>query len=225
MRLFVDTADLAEIEKIAAWGVLAGVTTNPTLLGQVAGDPDDIYRHICDLVGGPVSAEVVAGDQKVMVSEGKRLAAIHKHIVVKLPMSPEALTATKELSAEGIRVNMTLVFTAPQAMLAAASGAWCVSPFLGRYDDIGEDGLGHLTEIVEAFANSDHDCQVLAASIRSPLHVMDAARVGADIATIPPKVFQQMLTHPLTTSGIEKFNADAAARAAAAPAKTTKKKA
>lgn len=220
MRLFVDTADLHEIETIAAWGVLAGVTTNPTLLGQVEGDPDDIYRHLCELVGGPVSAEVVVADRDEMVKEGTRLAAIHKHIVVKLPMSPEALSATAALAAKKIRVNMTLVFTAPQAMLAAASGAWCVSPFLGRYDDIGEDGLGHLTEIVEAFANSDHDCLVLAASIRSPLHVMEAARVGADIATIPPKVFQQMLTHPLTASGIEKFNADAAARAS----KTTKKK-
>lgn len=214
MKFFVDTASLADIEEIASWGVLSGVTTNPTLLGQVEGDADDIYRRICDLVKGPVSAEVVATATSDMIAEGTRLAAIHEHIVVKLPMCAEALTATSVLATKGIRVNMTLVFTAVQAMLAAAAGAAYVSPFLGRYDDIGQDGLHELEQIVGCFANSDHECQVLAASIRSPIHVMEAAKIGADVATIPPKVFHQMLQHPLTTSGIEKFTADAVARAA-----------
>lgn len=216
MKLFIDTADLAEIETIASWGVLAGATTNPTLLGQVGGAPDDIYRRICDLVNGPVSAEVVAEARADMVAEGARLAAIHPHIVVKLPMSSESLAATATLATKGIRVNMTLVFTAPQALLAASAGAAFVSPFLGRYDDIGQDGLDELAQIVECLHSDDTECEVLAASIRHPIHVVQAAKIGADIATIPPKVFHQMLQHPLTASGIEKFTADARARATAA---------
>ena len=223
MKFFVDTANLADIEEIASWGVLAGATTNPTLLAQVKGKPDDIYRKICDLVNGPVSAEVVAETSTDMLKEGLRLAAIHEHIVVKLPMCVQALTATDALAAKGVRVNMTLVFTAPQAMMAAASGAAFVSPFLGRFDDIGQDGLHELSQIVECFANSDHECQVLAASIRHPVHVIEAAKIGADVATIPPKVFHQMLTHPLTTSGIEKFTADAVARNAEAAAAAAKR--
>lgn len=214
MKLFIDTASLEDIEEIASWGVLSGVTTNPTLLGQVEGDEDDIYRRICELVDGPVSAEVVADDVPTMISEGTRLAAIHPNIVVKLPTSKEGLSATSALAREGIRVNMTLCFTANQAILAASAGAAFVSPFIGRYDDINEDGLGHLAEIVEAFAASDFDTEVLAASVRTPVHVMEAARMGADIATIPPKVFHQMLSHPLTTAGIEKFNEDHATRLA-----------
>ncbi|MBI2683975.1 MAG: fructose-6-phosphate aldolase [Actinobacteria bacterium] len=212
MKFFIDTASLDDITTIAGWGVLSGATTNPTLLGQVPGEPDDIYRHICELVGGPVSAEVVAEARDAMVTEGTRLAAIHPNIVVKLPMSPEALSATSTLATKGIRVNMTLVFTAPQAMMAAASGAAYVSPFIGRYDDIGQDGIGELGTIVDCLA-SQHECQVLAASIRHPVHVIQAAQLGADVATIPPKVFHQMLQHPLTASGIAKFTADAVARA------------
>ncbi len=223
MKFFVDTANLADIEEIASWGVLAGATTNPTLLGQVKGKPDDIYRRICNLVNGPVSAEVVAETSAEMVEEGLRLAAIHEHIVVKLPMCVDALAATSALAAKDVRVNMTLVFTAPQAMMAAASGAAYVSPFLGRFDDIGQDGLHELAQIVECFANSDHECQVLAASIRHPVHVIEAAKIGADVATIPPKVFHQMLVHPLTTSGIEKFTADAVARADAAAKKPVRR--
>ncbi len=214
MKLFIDTANLEDIEEIASWGVLSGVTTNPTLLSKVEGDEDSIYRRICELVDGPISAEVVANDATTMVNEGKRLAAIHPNIVVKLPMTLEGLQATSQLARDGIRVNMTLCFTANQAILAASAGAAFVSPFLGRFDDINEDGLGHLAEIIEAFAASAFDTEVLAASIRSPLHVMEAARMGSDIATIPPKVFHQMLHHPLTDTGIAQFNADHAERLA-----------
>lgn len=214
MKLFVDTADLADIETIAGWGVLSGVTTNPSLLAKVEGEEDEIYRRVCDLVDGPVSAEVVAESRGDMIAEGRRLAAIHDNIVVKLPMGAEALAATSALSEEGIRVNMTLCFTAPQALLAAAAGAAFVSPFVGRYDDIGQDGLGVLREIVEALELSAYDTEVLAASIRTPVHVTEAARMGADIATIPPKVFYQMLQHPLTAAGAAKFTEDAQARKA-----------
>jgi transaldolase len=214
MKLFVDTAELADIETIAGWGVLSGVTTNPTLLGKVEGEPDDIYRRVCELVDGPVSAEVVAEARTDMVAEGKRLAAIHPNIVIKLPMGPEGLAATSVLAQDDIRVNMTLVFTAAQALLASAAGASFVSPFVGRFDDIGEDGLEHLRAIVEALEASLYDTEVLAASIRSPVHVIEAARMGADIATIPPKVFYQMLQHPLTAKGIETFTHDFEARRA-----------
>jgi transaldolase len=214
MKLFIDSADLNDIETIAGWGVLAGVTTNPTLLGKVEGDPDDIYRRVCDRVDGPVSAEVVAEARGDMVEEGKRLAAIHPNIVVKLPMSAEGLAATSALAGEDIRVNMTLVFTAPQALLAASAGAAYVSPFLGRFDDIGEDGLEHLREIVESLEPSIFDTEVITASVRNPVHVTEAARMGAHIATIPPKVFYQMLQHPLTQKGIETFTDDYQARLA-----------
>lgn len=214
MKLYADTADLNDLETLAAWGVLSGVTTNPTLLSQVEGEEDEIYRKVCALVDGPVSAEVVAEARGEMVTEGRRLAAIHPNIVIKLPMSAESLAATNVLAGEGIRVNMTLCFTAPQAMLSASAGAAFVSPFLGRFDDIGQNGLTTLAEIVEAFAMSDYETQVLAASIRHPIHVVEAARMGADIATIPPKVFYQMLQHPLTAAGIEKFTADYEAREA-----------
>ncbi len=216
MKLFIDTADLADIETIAGWGVLAGVTTNPTLLSKVEGEPDDIYRRVCELVDGPVSAEVVADARGDMIEEGKRLAAIHENIVVKLPMSAEGLSATSALAAEAIRVNMTLVFTPPQALLAAAAGAAFVSPFVGRFDDIGHDGLDCLRTIVEALEPSMYDTEVITASVRGPLHVTEAARMGAHIATIPPKVFYQMLQHPLTAAGIETFTADAEARKARA---------
>ena len=212
MKLFVDTADLADIETIAGWGVLSGVTTNPTLLGKVEGEADEIYRRVCELVDGPVSAEVVAEARGDMVTEGRRLAAIHPNIVVKLPTSAEGLAATSVLAGEDIRVNMTLCFTAPQALMAAAAGASFVSPFIGRYDDIGQNGLDCLRDIVEALEPSLYDTEVLAASIRNPVHVIEAARMGCDIATIPPKVFYQMLHHPLTAKGIETFTSDFEAR-------------
>ena len=214
MKLFIDTADIAEIERIAGWGVLAGVTTNPSLLAAVEGSEDDIYRRICELVDGPVSAEVTADNAKAMVKEGKRLAGIHPNIVVKLPTCAPGLTATDELARDGIPVNMTLCFTGAQALLAAAAGARYVSPFVGRYDDIGNDGIECLREVVDALFATEYDVEVITASVRSPVHVQEAAKMGADIATIPPKVFDQMLVHPLTDKGLEKFNADAAARAA-----------
>jgi len=214
MKLFIDTADLADIETIAGWGVLQGVTTNPTLLSKVEGEPDDIYRRVCELVDGPVSAEVVADARGDMIEEARRLAAIHPNIVVKLPMSAEGLSATSALAAEAIRVNMTLVFTPPQALLAAAAGAAFVSPFVGRFDDIGHDGLECLRGIVEALEPSMYDTEVITASVRGPLHVTEAARMGAHIATIPPKVFYQMLQHPLTATGIETFTRDAEERKA-----------
>lgn len=216
MKLFIDTADLADIETIAGWGVLSGVTTNPTLLSKVEGDADDIYRRVCDLVDGPVSAEVVADGRAEMVEEGRRLAAIHPNIVVKLPMSAEGLAATTALARDDIRVNMTLCFTAPQALLASASGASFVSPFIGRFDDIGQNGVECLRDIVESLETSIYDTEVLAASIRTPVHVMEAARMGADIATIPPKVFYQMLQHPLTEAGSATFTKDFEKRRAAA---------
>ncbi|WP_217923854.1 fructose-6-phosphate aldolase [Miltoncostaea oceani] len=218
MKLFVDTADLAEIETIAGWGVLAGVTTNPSLLAKVEGDADDIYRRVCELVDGPVSAEVVAETRADMVEEGRRLAAIHDNIVVKLPMSAEGLAATSILATDDIRVNMTLCFTAPQALLASASGAAFVSPFIGRFDDIGQNGVECLRDIVEAMETSIYDTEVLAASIRTPVHVTEAARMGADIATIPPKVFYQMLQHPLTDAGTATFTQDFETRRAKAKA-------
>jgi transaldolase len=214
VKLFIDTADLNEIETIAAWGVLKGVTTNPSLLNQVEGDEISIYRRICELVDGPISAEVIAEGRQEMVSEGRRLAAIHPNIVVKIPTSSEGLAATSVLASEDISVNMTLCFTAPQALLAASAGARYVSPFVGRYDDIGNSGIEALREVVEALWGFESEVEVLAASIRSPIHVIEAAKMGADIATIPPKVFHQMLTHPLTNIGLDKFNADAAARRA-----------
>lgn len=214
MKLFIDTADLTEIEQIASWGVLAGVTTNPSLLAAVDGDEIGIYTRITELVDGPISAEVVADNRDDMVSEGRRLAGLHPNIVVKLPTSEPGLQATSVLAREGIRVNMTLCFTATQALLAAAAGARFVSPFVGRYDDIGNDGIEALREVVDALMRSAYEVEVLAASIRSPIHVIEAAKMGADIATIPPKVFHQMLKHPLTDAGNQKFNEDAAARRA-----------
>ena len=214
MKLFIDTADLKEIETLAAWGVLKGVTTNPSLLAQVDGDEMSIYRRICELVDGPISAEVVASGRAGMVEEGKRLAALHPNIVVKIPTSAEGLAATAVLASQDIPVNMTLCFTAPQALLAASSGPRYVSPFVGRYDDIGNSGIDALREVVEALLGFDSEVEVLAASIRTPIHVIEAAKMGADIATIPPKIFYQMLEHPLTNIGLEKFNQDAAARQA-----------
>jgi len=214
VKLFIDSADLTEIETIASWGVLAGVTTNPSLIAKVEGDEEDIYRHICGLVDGPVSAEVTTEVRDEMIEQGHRLAAIHPNIVVKIPTSPDGLQATAALAREGIKVNMTLCFTAAQALLAAASGARFVSPFVGRYDDIGNSGVEALRDTVDALMNSAYEVEVLAASIRSPVHVTEAAKMGADIATIPAKVFHQMLQHPLTTLGLQKFNEDAAARRA-----------
>jgi transaldolase len=207
MKLFIDTGSVAEVEEIAGWGVLSGATTNPTLLAKEGGDPGESIVRICELVDGPVSAEVVSDETDGMVAEGRALAALHRHIVVKVPFSQAGLAATRELASEGIRVNMTLVFSAAQALLAAEAGATYVSCFMGRLDDIGVDAGSVLEEIVEALG-PDREAQVLAASLRHPMHAVTAARLGCEVATAPGKVLRAMLAHPLTDKGIERFAAD-----------------
>jgi transaldolase len=215
MRLFIDTGSVAEVEEIAGWGVLSGATTNPTLLAREEGDPGDIIRRICELVDGPVSAEVVAADTAGMVAEGRALAGLHHHVVVKIPFCEAGLGATRELTSDGIPVNTTLVFSANQALLAAAAGATFVSCFMGRLDDISVDSGTVLREITEALRPGTvgarpptADAQVLAASLRNPMHVVIAARLGCHVATAPGKVLRQMLDHPLTAAGIERFASD-----------------
>jgi transaldolase len=208
LRLFIDTGSVAEVEEIAAWGVLSGATTNPSLLAKEDGDPGEIIRMICDLVGGPVSAEVVSEDPVGMVDEGRALRELHEHVTVKVPFSKEGLAATRELTADGIPVNMTLVFSANQALLAAASGATYVSCFMGRLDDISVDSGQVVAEIVECFRAGGVTSQIIAASIRHPEHMITAAQLGCEIATTPAKVLRQMLEHPLTTAGAEKFKRD-----------------
>jgi transaldolase len=206
MKLFIDTGAVSEVEEIAAWGVLSGATTNPSLLAKEDGDPGDIIRRICDLVEGPVSAEVVAEDAEGMVAEGRALTALHQHVVVKVPFCPAGLSATRVLSDEGTPVNMTLVFSPSQAILTAEAGATYVSCFLGRLDDISVDSAEVLGEIAGALQGSD--AQLLAASIRNPLHAVTAARLGCGVATIPGKVLRQMLGHPLTEAGAAQFLKD-----------------
>lgn len=208
MRIFLDTADVDAIREAAELGVLDGVTTNPTLLSRQKGDPIEILKTICDIVRGDVSAEVVATEAEAMVEEGRRLAQIDPHIVVKIPMTREGIKAIKVLSREGIRVNTTLIFTPIQALLAAKAGAYLVSPFVGRLDDITHDGMQLIEETVKIFKQYGFKTQVLAASIRHPRHVLIAARMGADVVTLPPKVFDQLFKHPLTDIGLEKFLAD-----------------
>jgi transaldolase len=208
MKLFIDTGSVAEVEEIAAWGVLSGATTNPTLLAKEEGDPGEAIKRICELVDGPTSAEVVATDAREMVAEGRALAGLHQHVVVKVPFSAAGLTATRELTSEGIPVNMTLVFSAAQALLTAEAGARYVSCFMGRVDDISVDSEAVLREIVEALRPGDSEAQVLAASMRNPIHAVTAARLGCEVATIPGKVLRQMLEHPLTTKGIDRFASD-----------------
>ena len=208
MKLFIDTGSVAEVEEIAAWGVLAGATTNPSLLAKEDGDPGESIRRIADLVRGPVSAEVVSDDADGMIGEGRALAELHEHVVVKVPFSAAGLAATRALSAEGIRINMTLVFSANQALLSAEAGATYISCFMGRLDDISVDSTAVVREIVETLRPGGYTAQVLAASIRNPEHVVTAAKLGCEVATVPAKVLRQMLDHPLTTSGIEKFTAD-----------------
>jgi transaldolase len=208
MRFFIDTGSVAEVEEIAAWGILSGATTNPSLLAKEDGDPGEIVRRICDIVGGPVSAEVVSDDAASMVAEGRALAALHEHVVVKVPFSSEGLAATRALSDEGIRVNMTLVFSSNQALLSAQAGAAFASCFMGRLDDISVDSTAVVEEIVAALRPGGTTTEVLAASIRHPEHVVTAARLGCEVATVPAKVFRQMLNHPLTEKGRELFKSD-----------------
>ncbi len=208
MKLFLDTANFAEIEEINAWGVLDGVTTNPTLAAKEKRDFSAIIREICAEVRGDVSAEVVATDTDGMLREAAELASIADNVVIKLPLTPAGLGACKQLSERGVKTNVTLCFSATQAILAARAGATYVSPFAGRLDDIANDGIALIAEIAEIFRVQSYQTQVLAASLRSPQHVAQAAAVGADVATLPAKVFHQMVRHPLTDAGLERFTAD-----------------
>ncbi|MEJ2683249.1 MAG: fructose-6-phosphate aldolase [Candidatus Sulfobium sp.] len=208
MKFFIDTANVEEIRKANELGVLDGVTTNPSLIAREGKDPVSLLKTICGIVNGPVSAEVVGLTADEMVKEARVLSKIHKNVVVKIPMIEEGLKAVKKLSALGIRTNVTLVFSSPQALLAAKAGANFVSPFVGRLDDISHSGMGLVGEIVEIYENYLFDTEIIVASIRNPLHVVEAARMGAHIATIPYAVIRQLIRHPLTDVGLEKFLKD-----------------
>ncbi|PYS06319.1 MAG: fructose-6-phosphate aldolase [Acidobacteria bacterium] len=208
MKFFLDTANLDEIRDAASTGVLDGITTNPTLISKEANTFEDQLLKICSLVDGPVSAETVSRDAGGMIEEARHLAKLHRNIVVKCPMTKDGLKATKILSGERIRVNVTLVFSAPQAIMAAKAGAYFVSPFVGRLDDVGQSGMDLIRDIVTIFNNYEYKTEVLVASIRNPIHVVQAALMGADICTMPAKVFEQLFKHPLTDKGVEQFLKD-----------------
>ena len=210
MKIFVDTADLDEIKELASWGIIDGVTTNPTLVAKTGKPFNEIVEEIFKLVDGPISLEVVSEKAEDMVKEAKQLVnkvnqKYRKNVAIKIPMTPEGLKAVKKLSKEGIKTNVTLVFSANQALLAAKAGATFVSPFIGRLDDIGQVGMQIIEEIMEIFCNYDIETEVIVASIRHPIHVIQAARIGADIATIPPQVIRKMVKHSLTDVGIKRF--------------------
>jgi transaldolase len=208
VKIFVDTANLDELRTAAAWGIVDGVTTNPSLIAKEGNPIEDQIAKICEIVDGDISAEVVATEAKAMIEEGRKLAAIHPNVVVKLPLTRDGIQATSVLSKEDIRVNVTLCFTANQAMLAAKAGAYIISPFVGRLDDLGMTGMDLIEEIVTIYDNYDYPTQVLAASLRSPLHVKEAALVGSHIGTMPFKVIDSLFNHPLTDSGLERFLKD-----------------
>ncbi|TKB65306.1 MAG: fructose-6-phosphate aldolase [Nitrospira sp.] len=208
MKFFLDTANVKEIQEAASLGLLDGVTTNPSLVAKEGRSFKEMLVEICNIVDGPISAEVVSLEADAMVKEGKELAKIHKNIVVKVPLIAEGLKATKKLAAEGIKVNVTLCFSPTQALLAAKAGAWCVSPFIDRLDDISSNGMELIRQILTIYRNYDYKTQVLVASVRHPQHVVEAALAGGHICTMPFSIFQQMVKHPLTDSGLKKFLAD-----------------
>ncbi|WP_139904461.1 fructose-6-phosphate aldolase [Clostridium thermarum] len=208
MKFFLDTANVDHIREANRMGVICGVTTNPSLIAKEGRDFNEVIKEITEIVDGPISGEVVSEDAEGMIKEGREIAAIHKNMIVKIPMTAEGLAATKVLASEGIKTNVTLVFTATQALLAANAGATYVSPFLGRLDDISMDGMQLVRDIAEIFNIHGIDTQIIAASVRHPIHVIQAAQAGADIATVPYSVIMQMLKHPLTDQGLEKFKAD-----------------
>ena len=207
MKIFIDTANIDEIRDASTLGVIDGVTTNPSLIAKEGKKLEDVIGEICSLVDGPISGEIKATTTKWedMVAEGKEIAKFHKNMVVKIPMTKDGLIAVKELTKMGIKTNVTLIFSVNQALLAAKAGATYVSPFVGRLDDISEDGIQLIYDIVNVFTNYDIETEIIAASIRHPMHVVECAKAGADIATIPYKVIMQMIKHPLTDQGIEKF--------------------
>lgn len=208
MKFFVDTADLDEIRDLAATGLVDGVTTNPSLVAKTGRNFLDVVKEICDVVDGPVSAECVATDHETMLKEGEKLAKIADNITVKVPLTQDGLKTCKALTSNGIMVNVTLCFSAAQALLAAKAGATFISPFVGRLDDIGNDGMDLIGQICEIYGNYDFDTEILVASIRGPQHVVTAARMGADVSTMPPNVLRQMFKHPLTDNGLKAFLAD-----------------
>ena len=208
MKFYLDTASVKEIQEAASLGLLDGVTTNPSLVAKEGRVFREVLVEICNIVDGPISAEVVSLEADAMVKEGKELAKIHKNIVVKVPLITEGLKATKRLAAEGIRVNVTLCFSPTQALLAAKAGAWCVSPFIGRLDDISSNGMELIRQILTIYRNYDYKTLVLVASVRHPQHVVEAALAGGHICTMPFTIFQQMVKHPLTDNGLKKFLAD-----------------
>ncbi len=209
MKFFIDTANLASIHEAMAMGVLDGVTTNPSLLAaEGRRDTEALLKEICAVVQGPVSGEVIATDATGMIAEGRRLAKLSEHLVVKIPTTLDGLKATRALADDGIAVNATLCFSASQALLVAKAGAAYVSPFVGRLDDVSEEGMDLIEDIVQIYGNYDFDTEVLVASIRHPRHVVQAALLGADVATIPPKVIRQLVAHPLTDRGLDAFLAD-----------------
>lgn len=208
MKLFIDSGNLKEIEALVPLGIIDGITTNPSLLAKEPGDYRDILKRICDLVQGPVSGEVVATDYEGMLREGRDLASISEHMVIKVPFTQAGVRACRTLSSEGLRVNVTLVFTPAQALIAAKVGATFVSPFVGRLDDIATPGMELIGQIVEIFDNYDFSTEVLVASVRGPQHVVEAARMGADICTCPAKVIEQLFHHPLTDIGLQRFLKD-----------------
>ena len=208
MKLFIDSGNIKDIETLAAIGIIDGVTTNPTLLAKEPGDYRQNLKRICEIVNGPVSGEVVATDFAGMIREGHDIAKIDNRMIVKVPLTRDGIRACKALSGEGIRVNVTLVFTPAQALLAAKAGATFVSPFVGRLDDISTNGMGIVKEIVEIYDNYDFKTEVLVASCRHPIHILEAARMGADICTCPPAVIDALFNHPLTNIGLERFIKD-----------------
>ncbi len=208
MKLFIDTANLDEIREVNSWGVLDGVTTNPSLIAKEGRDFKTVVAEIAELVDGPISAEVVSEDYEGMLKEARELSKIHKNIIIKVPMTKDGLKAVNILAKEEIKTNVTLIFSANQALLAARAGASYVSPFIGRLDDIGNEGIDIVKDVAEIFYIYGMETEIISASIRHPIHVLESAKAGADIATIPYKIFNQMLNHPLTDSGIEQFLKD-----------------
>ena len=208
MKIFLDTADIEEIRTVARWGVLDGVTTNPSLYAKVGGSYDDILKEICRITSGPVSAEVISDDVDGMLEEGRHFATLAPNIVVKVAMSENGLEAISRFADEGIKTNCTLIFTANQGLLAAKAGASLISPFVGRLDDISQDGMGIIEEIRAIFDNYGYTSEIIVASIRNPIHVLNSALIGADVATIPYSVMLQLSKHPLTDAGIKKFLED-----------------
>ena len=208
MKFFVDTADLDDIRELAATGLLDGVTTNPSLIKKASGDFLETIAEICRIVDGPVSAETVATDHETMLAEGHRLAEIAENVTIKVPLTMDGLKTCKVLAGEGTKVNVTLCFSANQALLAAKAGASFISPFIGRHDDVSQDGMAMVEDIRTIYDNYDFETEILVASVRHPLHVLEAALIGADVVTVPPEVIRKLVNHPLTDTGLEAFLKD-----------------